>query len=84
MAEITIYTRPFCGFCAQALALLRSKGVAFREIEAGFDPELRAEMTRRSGRHTFPQIFVGDTHLGDCEEICELEEEGRLDAALRG
>ncbi|HEV7158385.1 MAG TPA: glutaredoxin 3 [Caulobacteraceae bacterium] len=82
MSQITIYTRPFCGYCARALSLLRGKGVAFTEIEAGFDPALRREMIERSGRSTFPQIFVGDTHLGDCDEIVELEREGRLDALL--
>lgn len=82
MSQVTIYTRPFCGYCSRAISLLRSKGVAFTEIEAGFDPALRREMIERSGRSTFPQIFVGDTHLGDCDEIVELEREGRLDALL--
>jgi glutaredoxin 3 len=82
MSQITIYTRPFCGYCARAMSLLRAKGVAFTEIEAGFDPAKRREMMERSGRHTFPQIFVGETHLGDCDEMMELDREGRLDALL--
>jgi glutaredoxin 3 len=82
MSKITIYTRPFCGYCSAAVSLLRAKGVAFNEIEAGFDPQMRREMIARSGRHTFPQIFVGDSHLGDCDEMMELERQGRLDALL--
>jgi len=82
MSQITIYTRPFCGYCSRAVSLLRAKGVEFIEIEAGFDPEKRREMMERSGRHTFPQIFVGETHLGDCDEMMELDREGRLDSLL--
>lgn len=82
MPEIVIYTRPFCGFCARAIGLLREKGVAFTEIEAGFDPDKRKEMIARSGRATFPQIFVGDTHIGGCDELFDLERAGRFDAML--
>lgn len=80
---ITIYTRPFCGFCSRALALLEGKGVAVKEIEAGFDPALRAEMQSRSGRNTFPQIFIGETHVGGCDDLFALEHEGRLDSMLK-
>jgi glutaredoxin 3 len=83
MAQVTIYTRPFCGYCARAVSLLNRKGVAFTEIEAGFDPEKRREMIARSGRHTFPQIFVGETHLGGCDEMMELEMSGELDQMLQ-
>ena len=82
MPPIVIYTRPFCGFCARALGLLREKGLAFTEIEAGFDPEKRREMTQRSGRTTFPQIFVGDAHVGGCDELVALDEAGKFDAML--
>jgi glutaredoxin 3 len=82
MTQVTIYTRPFCGYCSRALSLLRAKGVPVTEIEAGFDPTLRREMIARSGRSTFPQIFIGDTHVGGCDEIVELEREGRLDTLL--
>ena len=82
MAQVTIYTRPFCGYCSRAVSLLRRKGVEFTEIEAGFDPEKRREMIERSGRHTFPQIFVGQTHLGGCDEMMELELSGELDQIL--
>jgi glutaredoxin 3 len=79
---VTIYTRPFCGFCSRAVSLLRQKGVEFTEIEAGFDPALRQEMMQRSGRSTFPQIFVGDTHIGGCDELLALDSAGKFDAML--
>jgi glutaredoxin 3 len=82
MAHVVIYTRPFCGYCSRAVSLLRQKEADFTEIEAGFDPGLRREMIEKSGRTTFPQIFIGDTHIGGCDEMVELEHEGRLDALL--
>lgn len=81
-APVVIYTRPFCGFCARALGLLRDKGLAFTEIEAGFDPDKRREMVARSGRGTFPQIFIGGTHIGGCDELVALEDGGGLDGML--
>ena len=84
MARVTIYTRPFCGYCARALAVLRDKRAEVDEIEAGFDPDKRREMVARSGRQTFPQIFVGETHVGGCDELVELERAGRLDPLLAG
>jgi len=80
---ITIYTRPFCAFCSRALSLLGDKGVAVKEIEAGFDPALRAEMQERSGRNTFPQIFIGETHIGGCDDLFALERAGKLDPMLK-
>ncbi|MBA3810672.1 MAG: glutaredoxin 3 [Caulobacteraceae bacterium] len=82
MAQVTLYTRPFCGFCAQALSLLSEKGAEVIEIEAGFDPDKRREMVSRSGASTFPQIFVGETHIGGCDELMELDRLGKLDAML--
>lgn len=82
MAKVTIYTRPFCGYCARALALLESKGADFEEIEAGMDPELRREMMDRSGRTTFPQIFVGEQHIGGCDDMLALDRAGELDPLL--
>ena len=84
MAEVVIYTRPFCGYCSRAISLLTKKGVAFTEIEAGFDPAVRAEMVQRAGgRNTFPQIFVGGKHIGGCDEMMALERAGKLDPLLR-
>ena len=82
MAKVTIYTRPFCGFCARALQLLKEKGADFDEIEAGMDPAKRKEMIERSGRSTFPQIFIGETHIGGCDEMMALEGKGELDKLL--
>ncbi|MEM8988634.1 MAG: glutaredoxin 3 [Pseudomonadota bacterium] len=83
MSVVTIYTRPMCGYCARALKLLRKKEVDFEEIEAGFDAEKKAEMVQRSGgRTTFPQIFVGDRHIGGCDELQDLEWDGKLDPLL--
>lgn len=85
MSNVTIYTRPFCGYCARALALLRDKGVEFAEIDAGYDPIKRGEMRKRAGGvNTFPQIFIGDTHIGGCDEMMALEAKGALDALLAG
>ncbi len=82
MAQVTIYTRPGCGYCARALATLQKKGVAFDEIHAGADPAKRQEMVQRSGRSTFPQIFIGEKHIGGCDEMMMLERKGELDALL--
>lgn len=82
MAHVTIYTRPFCGYCARAIALLGEKGADFTEVEAGMDPALRQEMMNRSGRTTFPQIFVGEQHIGGCDDMMALEREGKLDGLL--
>lgn len=84
MLPVTIYTRDGCGYCVRAKALLARKGVAFEEINAGYDADLKAEMVRRSGRTTFPQIFVGDTHVGGCDDLHDLEAAGRLDPLLAG
>ena len=83
MADVVIYTRPFCGYCARAMALLNEKRVPFTEIEAGMDPDKRREMIERSGgRNTFPQIFVGGAHIGGCDDMLALERAGKLDPLL--
>lgn len=82
MTPIEIYTRPFCGFCSRAVGLLNQKGLKFTEIEAGFDPAKRQEMIERSGRSTFPQIFVGGVHIGGCDELVALDRAGKFDAML--
>ena len=85
MAHVTIYTRPFCGFCAHALSMLKAKQADFTEIEAGFDPAKRKEMIERSGGgSTFPQIFIGDKHIGGCDDMVALDQAGKLDAMLSG
>lgn len=83
MAEVVIYTRQACGFCTAAKRLFDQKGVAFTEHDATFKPDLRKEMMQKSnGRSTFPQIFVGATHVGGCDDLYELERAGKLDALL--
>ncbi|MBI1236101.1 glutaredoxin 3 [Hyphobacterium indicum] len=83
MAKVTIYTRPLCGYCSRAVSLLRKKGADFEEINAGFDAGKRAEMVQRSnGGRTFPQIFIGDEHIGGCDDMMRLERAGQLDALL--
>ena len=84
MAKVVIYTRPFCGYCSRALGLLAQKGADFEEIEAGMDPALRQEMMQRSGRSTFPQIFVDGKHIGGCDDMLALERAGKLDPLLAG
>jgi glutaredoxin 3 len=83
MAHVTIYTRPFCGYCARAVSLLETKSADYTEIEAGMDPARRREMMDRSGRSTFPQIFIGETHVGGCDEMLALDREGQLDGLLK-
>jgi glutaredoxin 3 len=83
MQPVTIYTRPFCGYCARALSVLKKKGVPLTEIEAGMDPELRRQMIERSGGGTtYPQIFIGETHIGGCDEMLALDRSGDLDRLL--
>ena len=83
MSKVTIYTKPYCPYCVRALGLLEDKGVDFTEIEAGFDPDKRREMAQRSGgRATFPQIFIGERHIGGCDEMMALERAGELDPLL--
>lgn len=83
MAAVTIYTRPMCPYCVRAVSLLKQKGVDFEEIDAGFDPEKKKEMVQRAnGARTFPQIFVGDEHIGGCDEMLALDRSGKLDPML--
>ncbi|HEY8572130.1 glutaredoxin 3 [Phenylobacterium sp.] len=83
MSHVTIYTKPYCPYCIRAVSLLEKKGADFTEIEAAFDPDKRQEMMRRSGRATFPQIFIGDRHIGGCDDMMALDREGKLDPLLR-
>lgn len=82
MAEIVIYTRQMCGYCTAAKKLLTDKGAAFREFDATFDFDIKQEMMKKSGRRTFPQIFINDTHVGGCDDLFALEKAGKLDAML--
>ena len=82
---ITIYTTRTCPFCIRAKGLLREKNAQYDEIDVGADPSVRAQMTQRAGgRRTVPQIFIGDRHVGGCDDLFDLERQGKLDALLAG
>lgn len=84
MAEITIYTTPFCPYCAGAKSLLKSRGQTFSEIDVGDNEKVRDEMIQRSGgRMTTPQIFINDQHIGGFDDLRALDEAGELDPLLK-
>jgi glutaredoxin 3 len=83
MPAVEIYTREFCGYCDAAKELLRRKGVIFTEIDVTGNRERRAEMrSRAQGHNTLPQIFIGSTHIGGCDDLYALDQSGRLDPLL--
>jgi len=82
-AAIEIYTRPGCGYCTAAKSLLTRKNAAFTELSVASNPAFRDEMYDRAGTGaTFPQIFIGKTHVGGCDELYALDREGKLDGLL--
>ena len=83
MTDITIYTTPLCPYCARAKGLLKRKKAGFTEVDVSDDPTLREAMrTRAGGRNSVPQIFIGATHVGGCDDIHALDSQGKLDAML--
>jgi glutaredoxin 3 len=82
--KIEMYANSWCPYCEFARTLLRGKGAAFEEINLEAHPERRAEMIHRSGRHTVPQIFIGERHIGGSDDLYELDAVGELDALLTG
>ena len=83
MPNIELYTTRVCPYCVRAKALLKRKGQSFTEIDVSDDDELMGQMVQRSGgRMTVPQIFIGDTHVGGCDDLYELDSAGRLDPLL--
>jgi len=80
--EVVIYTGAYCPYCMRALQLLKSKGVAYTELNVDRDSQLRQEMVARSGSDTVPQIFVDGRHIGNCDDIHEIDAQGRLDELL--
>lgn len=85
MARVEIYSSMFCGFCARAKRLLKSKGVEFDEIDVDTAPDRRQEMVDRSGgRTSVPQIFIGGAHVGGSDDLAALDQSGRLDRLLEG
>ena len=84
-AAIEIYTRPGCGYCSAAISLLTRKNATFIELSVSTDPNFRQQMYDRAGAgSTFPQIFIGQTHVGGCDELYALDRAGKLDALLAG
>ena len=83
--QVEIYTTMMCPYCYRAKALLKQKNASFKEIDVSMDRQTRAKMTERAnGSHTVPQIFVGERHVGGCDDLYALEQKGELDALLQG
>lgn len=82
MSQVTVYSSDYCPYCIRAKQLLASKGVAFEEIKVDGKPQVRAEMAQKAGRTSVPQIWVGATHVGGCDDLYALERAGKLDALL--
>lgn len=83
MATVDIYTIRYCPYCQDAKELLSQKGVTFREIDASGNHVIRQQMIERAnGRSTFPQIFIGKTHVGGCDDLYALDQAGKLDPLL--
>lgn len=81
--RVLVYATSWCPYCARARELLRRKGIDFQEIDVDEFPEARTEMLARSQRHTVPQIFVGDAHVGGCDDLYALDTRGGLDKLLQ-
>ncbi|MFK3772458.1 glutaredoxin 3 [Pseudomonas xanthosomatis] len=82
MKPVIVYSSDYCPYCMRAKHLLQSKGVAFEEIKVDGKPQVRAEMSQKAGRTSVPQIWIGSTHVGGCDDLYALERAGKLDALL--
>ena len=83
MKPVRMYTTPICPYCVRAKSLLKKKGVEVEEVDVLMDNEAREEMdSKTGGARSVPQIFIGDTHVGGCDELYALEKEGKLDPLL--
>lgn len=82
MANIRIYTTPYCPYCVRAKQLLRQKQAAFDDIDVSNDPEQRQVLVALTGQRTVPQIFINDQSIGGCDDLFALERAGRLDALI--
>jgi glutaredoxin 3 len=82
MANITIYTTTYCPYCVKAKDLLKRKGQTYTEINAEDDTVRDAMVAKAGGRRTVPQIFIGETHVGGCDDLYALDKAGKLDALL--
>lgn len=82
MPHVLVYSSDYCPYCIRAKQLLKSKNVAFEEIVVDGKPQVRAEMTKKAGRTSVPQIWIGSTHVGGCDDLFALERAGKLDPLL--
>jgi glutaredoxin 3 len=82
--DVVIYLAGWCPYCQRARGLLTQKGIQFREIDVDDDPKLREEMIARSGRRTVPQVFIGEKHVGGCDDLLVLDGRGELDRLIQG
>ena len=83
MSDVTIYTTPICPYCQMAKGLLKRKGVNFAEIDVSGNATMRSVMVEKAGgRRSVPQIFIGSTHVGGCDDLHDLERQGQLDKLL--
>ncbi|MBD9483630.1 glutaredoxin 3 [Pseudomonas sp. PDM14] len=82
MQPVVVYSSAWCPYCIRAKQLLSNKGVAFEEISVDGQPQVRAEMVRKAGRTSVPQIWIGERHVGGCDDLFALERAGKLDALL--
>jgi glutaredoxin 3 len=82
MPDVTIYTTSWCPYCRAATDLLRRKGIAFEEIDVERTPGARSEMVGKAGRTSVPQIFIGERHVGGCDDLYALDSAGKLDQLL--
>lgn len=83
LAKVLMYTTAACPFCQSAERLLAEKGIAVDRIRVDLEPARRAEMMHKSGRRTVPQIWIGERHVGGCDDLYALEREGKLDPLLK-
>ncbi|GGK23023.1 glutaredoxin 3 [Pseudomonas koreensis] len=83
MSEVIVYSSDYCPYCVRAKQLLVNKGVAFEEIKVDGKPQIRAAMSQKAGRTSVPQIWIGDRHIGGCDDLYALERAGKLDALLK-
>jgi glutaredoxin 3 len=81
---VTVYLSDWCPYCQRAIGLLSRKNAVFSEINVDHDPKFRQEMVTRSKRRTVPQIFIGEKHIGGCDDLFELDHSGELDRLIQG
>ena len=83
MSEVIVYSSDYCPYCMRAKQLLANKGVSFVEIKVDGKPQIRAAMSQKAGRTSVPQIWIGEKHIGGCDDLYALERAGKLDALLK-